>query len=262
MRTPAWLTPVPEIDALLRRVEADVRTILGPRFVGMYLEGSLATGDFEPDRSDVDLVVMTAGVLPPPVVDELRAMHAALPGRSPRWALELEVSYVPCEAIRHHDPRPPAHPRVERQSAELTLVHPTTGYWVLHRHMLREHGVALSGPQPRTLIDGVEPDHLRAAVAGILREQWAPVIDGHEQLENPFYRCYAVLTMARTLYTLHHGAIAAKREAARWCRGIEPRWGPLLDRALAWSKEAAPDLDGTRALIRHTCARAGVAASA
>jgi hypothetical protein len=40
------------------------------------------------------------------------------------------------------------------------MVHPENGYWVIHRHMLREHGVVLAGPPPHTLIDPVQPDEL------------------------------------------------------------------------------------------------------
>jgi len=66
------------------------------------------------------------------------------------------------------------------------------------------------------------------------------------------YRCYAVLTMCRMLYTLAHGTVVTKPAAARWAAAtLGPRWTPLIERALAWSPAAAPDLGETLALIRH-----------
>ena len=252
-------TPVPELDALLDELAANARAILGPQLVGTYLAGSLATGDFELDRSDVDFVVMTDGAVPPGVFAALAAMHGRLAKRAPRWGLELEGSYVPAQALRRHDPRPAAHPHIERCSAELVMVRPATGYWVIHRHLLREHGITVSGPAPRTLIDPVEPAQLRLAVGGILAEWWAPMLEDRRQLQNSFYRCYAVLTMCRMLYTLQEGAIVSKRAAAQWTADtVSRRWAPLIDRALAWSAEAPPDLDETLALIRSTCERGGV----
>ena len=50
------------------------------------------------------------------------------------------------------------------------MVHQESGYWPIHRHILREQGVVLAGPPPRTLIDPVQPDELREAVRGILSE--------------------------------------------------------------------------------------------
>jgi len=73
-------------------------------------------------------------------------------------------------------------------------------------------------------------------------------------LQNGLYRCYAVLTMSRMLYTIRHGAIVTKSFAARWAQeALDRRWTPLIQDALGWSREAPPDLEETRAYIRHTC---------
>lgn len=133
------------------------------------------------------------------------------------------------------------------------MVQQESGYWVIHRHMLREHGVVLAGPLPRTLIDPVRPEELREAVRGILLEWWMPMLVDGPLLQTSFYRCYAVLTMSRMLYTIRHGAIATKPIAARWALGaLDRRWTPLIQHALAWSREAPPDLEETLAYIRYT----------
>src|SRR5581483_12314041 len=64
-RMPTELHPTayPQINATLRLLEGDVRAVLGARFAGMYLYGSLASGDFDPATSDVDFLVVTAGPL-------------------------------------------------------------------------------------------------------------------------------------------------------------------------------------------------------
>jgi hypothetical protein len=49
--------------------------------------------------------------------------------------------------------------------------------------------------------------------------------------------------------------------AARWCRDTIPGLGPVLDRALSWSRDTAPEVDETVALIRRACAAASVATS-
>jgi hypothetical protein len=71
-------------------------------------------------------------------------------------------------------------------------------------------------------------------------------------LQNGFYRCYAILTMTRMLYTLHHGTIVTKPFAARRVPGNIRRWIPLIQQALVWSRDAPPDLAETLALIQHT----------
>ena len=242
----------PELDSVLRELLSGARGLLGHRFIGLYLEGSLAIGDFDAGKSDVDFVVVTDAAPSAEAFMALQALHERIAAGPSKWAGELEGSYISWHALRH-DPRPAAHPYIDRGST-LGMVRPETGYWVIHRHVLREHGVVLVGPRPDTLIDPVQPAELREAVRGILREWWRPMLRDGPLLRNGFYRCYAVLTMSRMLYTLRHGAIVSKPVAARWAQNaLDPRWTPLVRAALAWSRDLPPDLAETLAYIQHTC---------
>jgi len=253
-------TVYPEVNAVLQELLSGARALLGPRFVGMYLDGSLAIGDFDPGKSDLDFVVVTDGELPPQTFAALETMHVPIAAGASRWGKELEGSYIPMRALRL-DPRPGPHPYIDRGST-LDIVHHESGYWVIHRHILREHGVVLVGPPPRTLIDPVHPAELGEAVRGILREWWMPMLREGPLLQNSFYRCYAVLTMSRMLYTMRHGTIVTKPVAARWAQeALDARWTPLIRDALAWSREVAPDLDQTLAYIRYTCEHGGQTSS-
>lgn len=245
-------TDDPEINAVLSEVLSGAHGILGGSLVGMYLDGSLAIGGFEPDKSDLDFVVVTSADVSADTFAALKTMHDRIASRASKWARELEGSYISQHALRH-DRRPAAHPYIDRGSG-LAMVHQESGYWPIHRHVLREHGVVLAGPLPRTLIDPVSPEELREAVRGILREWWKPMLVEGALLRNGFYRCYAVLTMSRMLYTIHHGAIGTKPIAARWAQEtIDSQWTPLIQSALAWSREEPPDLEETVAYIRYTC---------
>ena len=244
-------TDYPEINSVLQELLLGARGILGRRFIGMYLDGSLAIGDFEPDKSDIDFVVVTNADVASDTFEVLKTMHHRIAAGVSKWARELEGSYISKRALRH-DRRPVAHPYIDRGSV-LAMVQPESGYWPIHRHMLREHGVVLAGPLPQTLIDPVPPEDLREAVRGILREWWKPMLTEGPLLQNGFYRCYAVLTMSRMLYTLRHGTIVTKPVAARWVQGaFDGRWRPLIQQALAWSRDVPPDLGETLAFIQHT----------
>src|SRR2546427_11235358 len=106
------------------------------------------------------------------------------------------------------------------------MVHQECGYWIIHRHMLREHGVVLAGPAPRTLIDPVQPSELREAVLGILREWWMPMLVDGPLLQNGFYRCYAV--PHNVADALHHSPPSDHFTAC--CRkGAAERAGPTMD---------------------------------
>lgn len=244
-------TDYPEVNFVLRELLSGAQRTLGDHFVGMYLDGSLAIGDFDPDKSDIDFVVVTDAEVSSDTFGVLKMLHHCIAGGASKWGRELEGSYIAKRALRY-DPRPAAHPYIDRGSV-LAMVQQETGYWPIHRHMLREHGVVLAGPLPQTLIDPVAPEELLEAVRGILREWWTPMLTEGPLLQNGFYRCYAVLTMSRILYTLRHGTIVTKPVAAQWVQGaFDRRWAHLIQRALAWSRDLPPDLGETVAFIQHT----------
>ncbi len=232
-------TPYPDVNAVLQVILSGAQAILGDQFVGMYLDGSLVTGDFDANRSDIDFVVVTAGEPRDDRYSALRAMHARFAASDSPWAIELEGSYIARQALRRHGTPPARHPRLERGPGEaLTLQRHDSDYWIIHRSILREQGAVVAGPPPRTLIDPVLPDDLRRAVLDTIRTWWAPMLDVPAPVQHPGYQTYAILTMCRMRYTLHHGAIVSKPVAARWAQEtLGAPWAGLIDRALAWRKD-------------------------
>jgi predicted nucleotidyltransferase len=68
-------TPYPDVNEILELLLASVRDVLRDQFVGMYLYGSLSSGDFEPAASDIDFLVVTKAMLPEETIAALEAMH-------------------------------------------------------------------------------------------------------------------------------------------------------------------------------------------
>ncbi len=64
--------PYPELRLVLERFIAGVQNALKANFVGAYLVGSLATGDFDLD-SDIDFLIVTNDELTDPEIQVLQA---------------------------------------------------------------------------------------------------------------------------------------------------------------------------------------------
>lgn len=257
MEAPRSPTPYPEINALLDRLLGDVRRILGTEFVGMYLYGSLSGGDFDPESSDVDFLVVTEHALPETAVAALGEMHARIAASAIPWADRLEGSYIPRAAIRRYDPTNNRHPTLGADWDYGIGDHNET--WVIESAIIRERGVTLAGPPPATLIDPVSPNELRATVRTILTDFWLRHTEGPEPewLRSRHYQAFAILTMCRALYTLEYGTVPSKPVAARWAQETLPSpWPTLIARALRWRSDHAPDeMTDMLAFIRYTVAR-------
>ncbi len=250
-------TPYPDVNETLNRLCAKVTALLGKQFVGMYLYGSLSSGDFNPESSDIDFVVVTESVLSPERIAALERLHQALWASGSKWAAKLEGSYLPKALMRRHDPHGPACPIVNEGHF---YVGRHGSDWMIQRQVIRE-GVVVRGPNPKTLIDPVSANDIRAAIRGILREWWFPMLDDAAWLREhgSAYHAFAVLTMCRALYGLRYGRILSKPAAARWAQSeFGDQWRMLIQKALAAQSGAqAGFLDETLRLIRFTREQSG-----
>ncbi len=243
-------TPYPDVNALLRVLLADVQVILGRQFVGMYLSGSLASGDFDVERSDVDLLIVTADELPAETIAALEAMHTRV--AASKWATRLEGSYIPQRALRRYDPSRATHPSLA-VGGKFGMDHQGSD-GIIQRHILREQGIVVAGPALQTLIEPVSPDELQQAQWATLDEWWWPQLADPFRLRHREYQAYAVLTMCRALYMLQHARVVSKPVAARWARQVlGERWAALIERALVWwHDDRVDDVSETLDLIRYT----------
>jgi hypothetical protein len=246
------LTRYPEVNALMRRLLADQRRVLGDLLVGLYLHGSLTGEDFNPARSDIDFVAATRAPLPTELLPALEEMHAAITHSGLAWAEKLEGSYVPLNALRRYDPDNSAHPALRVDGSFAIDGHGPD--WVIQLYVLRERGVAVYGPPPASLIDPIGPDDLRRAARGVLEDWWAPMLEDPSRLRSREYQAYAALTMCRCLYTFATGDVGAKSAAAAWARQhLSADQAALVQQALHWPHGPQPDrLPETLDLIRAT----------
>jgi hypothetical protein len=252
--------PFPEVKTLLEVLLRDVRETLGDRLVGLYLDGSLTSGDFDL-ASDIDFLAVTDIEIPPGLFSELQSMHDRVTATDPRWGAELEGSYLSRAAVRRYDPALAMHPNLERGKKERLKLVRHDEDWIVHYHVVRERGIPLFGPDPKTLIDPVPPDALRQAMRPNLEKWWRPMLADPAPLLRRGYQSYAVLTMCRIGYTIAKGEVASKSEAMRWAKkNLAGRWSPLIDRAWAGRSHpnpetAAEEISETQNLIRYVLER-------
>lgn len=245
-----WTSGHVEVDAVLRRLREDARQVLGPDIAAMYLYGSLALGDFDPQSSDIDFLMVTAKTLKAKQLAALERMHVAVRENGLSAASKLEGSYIPVDAVGRHQ----ADGRYPGMGADWPFeVRGQGPDWIINRHVIREHSSALLGPDPQSLIDPISPDELRQAVIALV-PFWTRSLEDPQWLERRNYQAFAILTMCRMLYTIKHGKVATKPVAASW--GRETLGDPatsLVDRALEWRYDSQPDdLEETLAFIRST----------
>lgn len=227
-------TPYADVNAVLQTLAVRIQAILADHFVGMYLYGSLALGDFDPNTSDIDFIVVTKGEIDGDRCGALQEMHTQFDAGGYPWAARVEAAYIPQEALHHTAPTQAKYPQVEK-GTRLFIAPLETG-WAFQLHSLRENGVVVAGPAPRTItgpVDRASMGRAVAAIAGGWQEQAAHDPEWLEWVRRREAQSFVVLTLCRMLYSLATGEVASKPAAARWARqALEARWAPIIDRAM------------------------------
>ncbi len=142
--------PLSDVNGILADLLATMRAVLGGQFVGLYLYGSLALGDFNSATSDIDLIAITADELPASRVSGLQRLHARFGESGSPWGSRLDVMYLPIQAL-HFDVSPTAlFPQIEKDRA--FGLYPVGSGWVIQLYTLREHSLVVAGPDPTNLI--------------------------------------------------------------------------------------------------------------
>jgi hypothetical protein len=234
------MQPTPYADANRRIAELlmNIQSILGEKLVGLYLDGSLVLGDFDPRTSDIDLVAALAADLDEPEFAALQAMHEQFARDHPAWDDRIEVCYIGVEILKevksrtgpiaNISPGEPFHRTEARQE------------WVMNWYLTRERGKTIFGPSPRTIIEPISREDFIRSVKDHARA-WEDWVEG---MKNRYAQSYAILALCRALHAVRTGEQVSKKQAGEWAKGALPEWADVIQNALDWKeagKSSEPD---------------------
>jgi predicted nucleotidyltransferase len=219
------------INLLLADLLARLQRTLSDKFVGLYLHGSLVTGDFDAHLSDIDLLAALSDDLTGVDLEALRQMHGDFVAQYPQWDDRIEVAYLSLKALR----------TFKTQRSRIGIISPGEPLhfveagidWLMNWYMVQEKGVTLLGPEPETIIDPISRDEFIEAI----RQHVSGWNEYVEHGQHRGFQAYTILTMCRGLYTLSHGEQVSKIKAAEWAMGYVPEWAGLIQKALEWRQD-------------------------
>src|SRR5712692_883918 len=225
------VTPYASINELLEILLSSIQHILGTKLVGLYLNGSLVIGDFDPDSSDIDLVAALSSDIDEREFEELQKMHTVFAAQHKEWEDRIEVCYISVAALNAVRSRTsnianisPGEPFHMRESSRELLSN-----W----YLVREKGIALFGPSPKEIIEPISKDEFIQTVKAHAKAWGEWIHDMHKRRS----QAYAILTMCRALYTYKNGEQVSKKQAALWAQQELPDWSQLIQRALMWRED-------------------------
>ncbi len=231
-------TPYPDLNAVLGELTEGVQAILGPSLVGIYLQGSFAVGDFDA-YSDVDYIIVIEEELTERQYSALQTMHARIYDLDCAWAQHLEGSYFPKETLRL--PPQPGETLWYQDNGARQLIRSVHCNTLVVRWQLRQHGIALVGPEAITLLPPIPAAALRREILAVIHDWGGEILADPEHFNNRFYQGFIVLSFCRMLHSLHTGTIESKRRSAEWAKAtLATAWHDLIDRT--WDTRPIPEV--------------------
>lgn len=226
--------PYPELRSVLESFLAGVQNALTGNFVGAYLVGSLATGDFDLD-SDVDFLIVTQDDLTDTEVRSLQALHVRIHDLHYYPAEHLEGSYISKDLLNRPDVVGVQELwYVDNGSTSLERsVH--DNQWHV-RWILRERSIILFGPDPKSLIRPVPAEALRSEMVIALQKLTthflAEIGKPLAYFNTRFGQSFTVLTCCRMLHTIQSGAVKSKFAGVQWAQqSLDQVWHDLIRQA-------------------------------
>ncbi|MFC7532701.1 nucleotidyltransferase domain-containing protein [Actinoplanes sp. GCM10030250] len=205
--------------------------ILAPGLVeGLYLQGSVALGDYHPGVSDIDFVAVTQDPADPALVREI---HHGMPRRP-----HFDGLYVTWEDLRADPSTVPPGPAVHENR-----ILPSSRFerHLVTWHVLAQAGVALRGPaKPEIFTDWPA---LAASTRENLESYWRPwsqSIRRHPGSLTSWAVSWGVLGVTRLRHSLVLGRVTSKTEAGRYALRSYPGWDRILEEALRLRCGGAP----------------------
>ena len=170
---------------------------------GLYLYGSLTTGDFSPAASDIDLLAVTASRPEGAELDRLRTLHLDLARAGGAYA-RLNCLYVPDGTL-----------------ADSERLHT---YWYGDRFTewnlkvmtvaeLRHAGRSLHGPWPPPGLPDISPGELREQARAELTGYWRRLTYRPGIWLQDKWVDFALVTLARAAAVLRDGSLITKSQA-------------------------------------------------
>ncbi len=215
------------ITEYLDQLQRHCRDVLGPNLAGLYLHGSMSTGD-PAERSDIDAIGLVHG----PVTSRQRAaLFAQLdPSTLPVPAAGLELMLVRADTAR----TPPRVPMVELAistgSDWTTEIETDVAYeeLLIDLAACRDHGRTLFGPPPSTVIGAIERNWLIEVLSAALHWHRTVILDQYHD----YLGQNAVLNAARAWCYVATGQLVSKASGAAWAieNGL---WSDTVARAMA-----------------------------
>ncbi|WP_203567754.1 aminoglycoside adenylyltransferase domain-containing protein [Aestuariimicrobium ganziense] len=220
----------------------------GAHLLSLGLHGSLVVGDFDSERSDLDLVAVHDRMPDDGLLEAVRGPHELVERTHPDWEGRIEVDHVSPDLVASVIAGTPRGHLVRISPGEPLHLVETSRHYVLNWHSAQQASAVrpdiatILGRPVAEVTEPIREALAQAVVADHLRN-WTEWVD---EMTTPGGQAYAVLAICRAVARLETGVQLSKLAAGRWALDRFPGRRDLLEWAITTHVFRGPEV-GDRA---------------
>ena len=229
---------LPETKNLINAFTEQSKKILQDNLVGVYLHGSSVMGCFNPEKSDIDLIIVIDRPLSDPVKKVFMDMVVAYNARGPAKGIEMSI-------VRREVCKPFVYPTPyelhfsaghldwyqEDPDEYIREMKGTDKDLAAHFTIINKRGKCLAGAPIHEVFAEVPPRDYMDSL-------WYDIEGAAEEIAA--YPMYLTLNLARVLAYREERLVLSKKEGGEWALGRLPaEFRPLIEGALREYSESA-----------------------
>jgi predicted nucleotidyltransferase len=210
MKRRAFGMSKPDVMEIVHHLAEEAKILLKDNFKGFYLHGSLAMGGFNPDKSDVDILIVTYHYLS----SDIKSKLAKLLLKTSNEPFPIEVSFLNEKDLsnwQHPCPFDFHYSEFWREGFEEGMnPNSVSGFdpdLAAHITIVHHRGICAAGESLKETFPNVPREDYLSSILGDYRDCLENI------KEDPVY---SVLNMIRVYWYLKEEVISSKYEAGKW----------------------------------------------
>ncbi len=232
-------TDYPVVNKIVSELADSLKETLRSNLKGLYIFGSVVSGDFNEETSDIDLLAIVEHVTTDAELQQLQSMHTNFTKKYQNWDDRIEIAYVSVSGMRHYKTKTNKIARIS--PGEPLHFRDMNIDWLTDWYMVQEQGLTVYGPPPQQFLPFMSSDELIECLKKIL----VMVAASANEARKKGHQSYIVTLFCRNLYAIEHGKQTSKIKGAQWAASKYPQWSDFILEALSWqgSKDRADSIE-------------------
>ena len=229
---------LPQTDRMINGFVEHSKEILRDNLVGVYLHGSLVMGCFNPQKSDIDLIVVVDQPLSDPVKREYMDMVVGYNAYGPAKGIEMSIvlrrvckPFVYPTPFELHFSAGHLKWYEEAPDEYIRKMNGTDKDLAAHFTIIINRGKCLYGAPVKDVFSEVPS-------CDYMDSLWYDIEGAAEEITE--YPMYLTLNLARVLAFREDGLVLSKKEGGEWAiKALPPEYRPLIADAMREYSESA-----------------------